>query len=101
LNKEWRDLGTAIVKFKKAVLDSMPFLPKMVGKIACLLGSHFPAPETLKLAPEDRNEIWGRQASYCRRCRKILYIGFFPPSHPNCRCTIVDPEETKKSEEEK
>ena len=89
--REWEELGAAIKGLKRAVLGSMPFLPRMAGKFACLLGHHSPAAETLKLAPDDRYDVWGRQVSFCGRCRKILFIGYFPLEHPNCRCQTIDP----------
>jgi len=88
---EWGELGAAIKGLKRAVLDSLPFLPRTAGKLACLLGRHSPAAETLKLAPDDSYDIWGRQVSFCGRCRRILFIGYFPLEHPNCRCQTINP----------
>ncbi|OGD09385.1 MAG: hypothetical protein A2Y86_05215 [Candidatus Aminicenantes bacterium RBG_13_62_12] len=64
-----------------------------IKRLLCLFGRHSPARDTLKLAAEDRYEIYGRQVSFCERCRKILFIGYFPPEHPNCRCQTIDQDE--------
>ena len=57
-------------------------------RLYCLFGKHKPA-KPIELKPLDRN-IWDRKLVFCERCRKILYIGYFPLKHPNCLCTIQE-----------
>lgn len=75
----------------RAAIEERGRLRKFIIRLLCLFGRHSPAKETLKLAAADGYELYGRQVSFCGRCRKILFIGYYPPEHPNCRCEIVDP----------
>lgn len=75
----------------RTAIEERGRLRKFIIRLLCLFGRHSPAKETLKLAAADGYELYGRQVSFCGRCRKILFIGYYPPEHPNCRCEIVDP----------
>lgn len=55
-------------------------------RIFCLFGKH--KSESVDLASDGLN-IWNKKLIFCSRCRKILYIGYFPPEHPNCLCQII------------
>ena len=60
---------------------------EIYNKFPCLLGRHKPAKKSLEVAS---NDIMNQRLIYCERCFKILYIGNFPPYHPNCRCSIQE-----------
>ena len=70
-------------------------------KILCLFGKHKESNERLRLAPDTTmvesdcpgfgkvpREIMGKELIFCERCFKILMLGYFPPEHPNCLCTL-------------
>ncbi len=62
---------------------------KLYKKIPCLLGKHRQAIKPIKLEP-DNDERIGQELYFCERCLKILAIGHFPPTHPNCYCALGD-----------
>lgn len=62
-----------------------------IKRMLCFFGRHSRAREMLRLASEDGLDVWEKQVSFCKHCHKILFIGYFPPEHPNCRCQINGP----------
>jgi len=59
-------------------------------KIYCFFGKHKQARNPIELKPS-RFEIFGEKLIFCERCKKILFVGYFPPEHPNCLCQTYSP----------
>ena len=55
-------------------------------RIYCFFGKH-KAAEPIDLKSDT---FTNKKLVFCERCKKILYIGIFPPEHPNCLCTIQE-----------
>lgn len=57
------------------------------SRILCLFGKHKQSEKSLELKPE-KNSIMTMELFFCVRCKKILFIGYQKPTHPNCLASL-------------
>ena len=57
------------------------------AKIFCLFGKHKQSEKSLELKPE-KNSIMTMELFFCVHCKKILFIGYQRPTHPQCLCSL-------------
>lgn len=58
-----------------------------LAKIFCLFGKHRQSKKPIELKPE-KNSVMEMELFFCVCCKKILFIGYQRPTHPQCLCSL-------------